>query len=90
MENPANEFKFEELSDEAKKILLSAFGYEVNEEGHIIDVLLKDRVISKNTREPLTIKNAALLPGSLKVVDSDPLTISRYIREELENESKSG
>ncbi len=89
MDKLAKDFKFEELSDEAKKILLSAFGYEVNEEGHIIDALLKERVTSKNTREPLTIKNVALLPGSLRVVDADPLTISRYIREELENESKS-
>ncbi len=88
MEKSTREFKFEELSDEEKKILLSAFGYEVNEEGHIIDILLKDRVISKNTQEPLTIKNAALLPGSLRVIDADPLTISRYIREELENESR--
>ncbi|HLD15163.1 MAG TPA: hypothetical protein VJB94_01120 [Candidatus Nanoarchaeia archaeon] len=81
-----NEFQFEELSDDEKKILLSAFSYEVDREGNIIDVLLKEKVKSKITGKPLTIKDAALLPGSLKVIDSDPLTISRFIREEIEKD----
>ena len=76
--------EFEELNENEKKLLLSAFEYDVNEEGEIIDNLLKEKVISKITKSPLTLKNVALLPGSLKVLDADPVTISRYLREEIE------
>mgnify|MGYP001592701094 CR=1 FL=1 len=76
-------FEFEELSDEEKKVLLSAFNYRVNENGEIIDTLLNEPVRS-NINKPLTIKDAALLPGSLKIIDSDPLTLSKYLREEIE------
>src|SRR3972149_3760365 len=85
MEDKAKKkFEFEELSDEEKKILLSAFGYLVDDEGNIIDSLDNSKIISQMTRKPLTIKDAALMPGSLKIIDSDPLTISRFLREEIE------
>lgn len=76
--------EFEELSDGAKKVLLSAFDYEVDGQGQIIDRLLNQMVMSAITKKPLTIKDAALLPGSLRVVDADPLIIAKYLREEIE------
>ena len=79
------DFEFEQLGDTEKKILLSAFNYEVDKEGNIIDSLFKEKLVCEETKEPLTIHNAALLPGSLKVVSSDPLTISKYLREEIES-----
>ncbi len=81
------EFIFKELSDDEKKVLLSAYGYCVNDEGDIVDVVANQKVYSKNTRKPLNLKNVALLSGSLIVTDSDPLTISRYLRENVENGS---
>lgn len=84
MNNQNKDFEFVELTDDEKKLLLSAFSYNVNEDGEIIDSLLKEKVISQLTKKPLTIKEAALLSGSLKVTDSDPVTISRYLREEIE------
>ncbi len=77
-------FEFEEISDEEKKLLLSAFDYHVDSEGNIIYSLLNTKVISKDTREPLTLKNATFVNGSLKIIDSDPVTISRFLREEVE------
>ena len=79
------DFEFQELTDDEKKLLLSAFSYAVNENGEIIDSLLNEKIPSKITNKPLTINEAALLPGSLKVTDSDPLTISKYIREMIED-----
>jgi hypothetical protein len=81
------EFVFEELSDDEKRVLLTAFGYQVDENRQIIDSLLREPVRSEITRKPLTLDNAAFLPGSLKVTDSDPLTISRYLRERIEDGS---
>ncbi len=79
------EFEFAELTDDEKKVLLSAHGYGVDEEGRIYDTLLKENIISNRTNQPLTLKDAAFMPGSLKIIDSDPLTISRYLREKIEN-----
>jgi hypothetical protein len=80
------EFKFEELTDTEKKILLSAFDHSVNENREIIDSQLKEKVLSNINNRPLTLDNAALLPGSLKVVDSNPISISKYLREEIEKD----
>ena len=79
------EFRFECLSDEEKIILLSAYEYKVDESGDIIDSIDGEKVLSKLTRKPLNLKNAALLPGSLEITDSDPVTLSRYLREKIED-----
>jgi len=81
------DFQFQELTDEEKKILLSAFNYNVDEDGNIIDSTLNEKVISKTSKNPINIKNVALLGGSLIVTDSDPLTLSRYLRERIEDDS---
>jgi hypothetical protein len=78
-------FEFEEISDEQKKLLLSAFGYSVDQEGYIIDSLLARKVISQETRQPFTLKNTTFVQGSLRLIDSDPLVVSRYLREEVDN-----
>ena len=80
-------FQFQELTDDEKKILLSAFDYTVDEEGNIIDNTLNEKVISKTSKNPINIKNVALLGGSLIITDSDPLTLSRYLRERIEDDS---
>jgi len=81
-----DEFQFEELTEAEKKLLLSAYDYSVDGEGNIIDDALNEKVLSKVTNQPLTLKNVALISGSLKLMDSDPLTISKFLREEIENE----
>ena len=78
------EFEFEELNDDEKKLLLSAFDYSVNEKQEIVDDLLKERVLSEG--KPLTLKNVALVNGSLKMFEATPLNISRFIRENIEHE----
>lgn len=81
-----NNFRFAELGDAEKKVLLSAFGYSVDENGVIFDSLMNEPVPSPTTRKPILLKDAALVPGSLKMLDSDPLSISRYLREEIEKQ----
>jgi hypothetical protein len=75
---------FEEISDGEKKLLLSAYGYSVDEEGNIMDALLNEKIKSNETGKFLTLKNTAFVQGSLKLIDADPLVISRYLREEIE------
>lgn len=84
----AEQFEFEEITNDEKKILLSAFGYSVDDEGYIIDSLLNQQVISPETKKPFTLENATFVQGSLKIIDSDPLTISRYLREEIDKDGR--
>ena len=81
------DFQFQKLTDDEKKILLSAYDYSVDENGDIIDRSLNEKILSKITKKPLNIKKVALLGGSLIVTDSDPVTISKYLREKIEDDS---
>ena len=79
------EFEFDELNDDEKRLLLSAFDYSVNDKSEIVDDSLNEIVTSEG--KTLTLKNVALVNGSLKMFVANPLNISRFIREKIENES---
>ena len=81
----AEEFEFEELNDDEKRLLLSVFDYSVNDKMEIIDDLLNE-VVNSEDGKILTLKNVALTNGSLKMFVADPLNISRFIREKIEND----
>ncbi|HLC47204.1 MAG TPA: hypothetical protein VJI75_05755 [Candidatus Nanoarchaeia archaeon] len=81
------EFEFQELTFEEKKVLLAAYNYDVDNDGIIIDSLLNEPIRSNTTGKPLTINNAAFISGSLKIIDSDPLTLARFLREKIEHGS---
>jgi len=76
--------EFEELGKEEKELLLKAYKYEVNSEGVIVDSLLKEPVISQDTQRPIKLESASLLPGSMRIIDTTPLTISKFLREKIE------
>lgn len=77
------DFQFDELNQDELELLLSAFGYSTDHEGYIVDRLLNERVRSKTTNNWLKATDAALMPGSLKIIDSDPVAVSKYLREQI-------
>lgn len=80
----AKDIIFEELTKEEKILLLRAFDYDADEEGYILDKN-GGRILSEECpNEFLTLENAALIPGSLKVIDGSPTSISKFIREDIE------
>jgi hypothetical protein len=72
---------FEQLGIEEKKLLLRAYNYDVDQDGIIIDRLLNEPVFAADTQRVVTLENASLIPGSLKIIDTTPLTISKLLRE---------
>ena len=74
----------EELDNEEKKLLLKAFNYEVDEDGFIKDKLLDELLISRETKQPIHLKNAALTPGSLKIFEATSVAISKFLRQKVE------
>jgi hypothetical protein len=80
----AKDIIFEELGREEKILLLRAFDYDVDEKDYILNEN-GSRIRSKECpNEFLTLKNAALTPGSLEVIDSSPTSISKFLREKIE------
>jgi hypothetical protein len=80
------EIEFEELGVNEKELLLGAFGYKVNEDGTIFDEELGVPVFSKRHKGLINIKEVALMPGSLDLLDSDPVTLSEFLRKKVECE----
>lgn len=78
------EIKFENLDSKEKLLLLRAFDFEIDTEGYILS--------PNGTRIPseevpgkfIKLDEAALIPGSLRVIDGTPTSISKFIREYLE------
>jgi len=80
---------FDELGKKEQKLLLKAFDYNIDKEGFVLTPsgsrIPSGDVPSKYIRA----EDAALIPGSLKVIDSTPTAISKFIREEIEDRDAS-
>lgn len=65
------------LSDEDKKVLFEILGYSVDSQGIIIDEK-QEKVICPFTKTPVELKNSSLMPGSLIIMNTTPVTLSEY------------
>ncbi len=78
------EIIFEQLERDEKIILLRAFNYDVDAEGYILtqngNKIPSEDIPSKFIK----VDEAALIPGSLKVIDGTPMSLSKFIRERVE------
>lgn len=72
------EIKFEEIGIEEKKILLDILGYEIGEDGIILDKDTKKEHICPITGEVVFIENASILPGSTVVMKTSELSLAEY------------
>ena len=81
------EITFEEIGNEEKKLLLKAFDYDVDDKGHIFTPSGSQVFSKESPDKALTLDNIALTPGSLKVIDGTPTSISKFIRESIETRS---
>ena len=75
------EIQFEELGKEERTLLLRAFNYDVDEKGFVLDPAGNRLRSKERPDELLSVMDAALVPGSLNVIDGSPDAISEYIRE---------
>jgi hypothetical protein len=76
---------FEELNSNEKCLLLRAFDFDVDSKGVVLDQTGR-RIPSEETAGGfVTIENCMLTPGSLKVAEASPISISKFIRERVEN-----
>lgn len=71
---------FEELGEKERILLLNAFDYGVDEEGFVLTVSGERMRSEENPKRFIKANFAALIPGSLKVIDGTPTAISEYLR----------
>jgi len=78
------EIKFEKIGIEERKVLLDILGYEVNEDGIVIDKNTGEEYKDPITGDVVFIENASILPGSTVIINTSELTLSEYITKYLE------
>ncbi len=65
------------LTKEQFTSLLDALDYKVNEKGVIIDLNNKE-VICPFTAEPVKLDMLSIMPGSIVLMNTTPVTLSEY------------
>ena len=71
---------FQELGESERALLLRAYDHDVDDEGFVLNPSGK-RIKSEGIPNRYIKANfAALVPGSLKVIDGTPTSISEYLR----------
>ena len=74
------ELVLEQLNNENRVDILNKLGYSINDEGYVTDSKKKE-VICKYTEERIHINTAAILPGSVMVINATPLAMAQYFME---------
>jgi hypothetical protein len=74
------ETKILNLTNEEKRVLLDALGYDVDEESYIIDSQ-GNKVIDKYSDIPVKLERASILPGSTVIVDTNTFSLSEYFED---------
>lgn len=83
----SKEIMFEELGENERILLLRAFDYDVDKEGNVLSPSGEKIRSKENPNKFIKAKFAALMPGSLEVIDGTPTAISEYLRKK---ENKEG
>ncbi|MBI5797391.1 hypothetical protein HZA98_00620 [Candidatus Woesearchaeota archaeon] len=74
-----------ELDLKDRKKALELLGYSISTDGFVLDENFKE-VICKYTKEKVHIKYAAILPGSLLIINATPLSMANYFLDYPEDE----
>lgn len=77
-----SELKLVQLNNEDRIKALDKLGFELNSEGFVIKKSTKKEVMCKYSGEKVHINTAAILPGSLLIINATPLTMAEYFAEQ--------
>ncbi len=72
---------FESLKKEEAILLLKTYDFDVDKNGHILTPQGNKVPSEEIPKKFLKIEDAAFIPGSLKVIDGTPTSISKFIRQ---------
>lgn len=75
------ELKLIQLNNHRRKEVLEKLGYSVNQDGFVSNPRTKKEVVCKYTKQKVHINTAAILPGSVEVINATPLSMAQYFIE---------
>jgi len=67
-----------QLDNEKRILALQKLGYNINDEGFVYDEGDGKEVICKYSKEKVHINTAAILPGSVIIINATPETMAQY------------
>ncbi len=76
-----------QLNNEKRLQILRKLGYDIDEQGFIIKIETKKGVICEYGGEKVHINTVAILPGSLKIINANPLTMAEYFMD-IDNQNE--
>lgn len=79
----SSDIELEQLDNEQRRKVLEKLGYSINSHGYVVDG--KKEVICKYSGEKVHINTAAILPGSLLIINANPLTIAQYLMDKIDD-----
>jgi hypothetical protein len=80
-----NDLKLIQLGNDDRISVLKKLGYNLDNEGYVLQKKSKERLICKYSKEVIHINNAAILPGSLIVINANPVTMAEYFLDNHED-----
>ena len=76
-----------QLNNNNRLLALQKLGYDVNDNGYVIDKNNGNKeVICKYSEEKVHISTAAILPGSVIVINATPETMAQYFLDQDDEE----
>lgn len=63
---------------ETREKVLDKLGYSVNDEGYVLYKRSGENLFCRYSEEPVHIDTAAILPGSIIIINANILTMSQY------------
>lgn len=66
--------------------ILNKLGYDINDEGYVIESGTKKEVICKYAGGKVHINTAAILPGSVTIINANPITMAEYFLDKEEQD----
>jgi len=77
-----SELQLIQLSNADRLRAFNKIGFSVDSEGYVISKSSKKEVKCKYSGEKVHINTAAILPGSLLIINATPLTMAEYFAEQ--------
>ena len=75
------------LDNRGRLLALQKLGYDLNDDGFVIDKNNSNKeVICKYNQEKVHINTAAILPGSVIVINATPETMAQYFLDQNDEE----
>ena len=76
-----------QLDNDKRLLALKKLGYNLDDNGYVIDTNNENKeVICKYSEERVHINTAAILPGSIVVINATPETMAQYFLDQNDEE----